>query len=110
MDCLTCDRSGPAQTADTLCRHGADVPTKGLTWQDPLPQAADKTWAEADITPHKEQMAASELTVAQLISTAWAAVSSFRGSDKRGGANGARIRPERESIWEVDVHMLAGMP
>ena len=110
MDCLTCDRSGPAQTAVAHCRHGADAPREGVIWQDPLPQAADKAWPEADIAPHKEQIAAAELTVAQLISTAWAAVSSFRGSDKRGGANGARIRPERENIWEVDVHMLAGMP
>ena len=89
---------------------GADVPTEDLIWQDPLLKAPATTLAEADIAAPKQQMAASGLTVAQLISTAWAAASSFRGSDKRGGANGARIRLEPQRSWEVNVHMLAGMP
>ena len=89
---------------------GADVPTEDLTWQDPLLEAPATTLAEADIAAPKQQMAASGLTVAQPISTAWAAASSFRGSDKRGGATGARIRLEPQRSWEVNVHMLAGMP
>ena len=86
------------------------MPTEGLIWQDPLPEAADTTWAEADIAAPKEQIAASEPSVAQLVSTTWSAASSSRGSDKRGSANGARIRLESQRSWEVNVHMLAGMP
>jgi catalase-peroxidase len=86
------------------------VPTEGLVWQDPLPEVADTTWAEADIAAPKEQIAASELTDAQLISTEWSAASSSRGSDKRGSANGARIRLEPQRSWVVNVHMLAGLP
>ena len=89
---------------------GADVPTEDLIWQDPLLKAPATTLAEADIAAPTRQMAASGLTVAQLISTAWAAASSFRGRDKRGGATGARIRLEPPRSWEVNVHMLAGMP
>jgi len=81
---------------------GAEVPTEDLIWQDPLPEAPATTLAEADIAALKEQIAASGLTVAQLVSTAWAAASSFRGSDKRGGANGARIRLEPQRSWEVN--------
>ena len=66
--------------------------------------------AEADIAAPKQQMAASGLTVAQLISTARAAGPSFRFRNKRGGATGARIRLEPQRSWEVTVHMLAGMP
>jgi catalase (peroxidase I) len=87
---------------------GADVPTEDLIWQDSLLEAT--TLAEADIAAPKQQMAASGLTLAQLVSTAWAAASSFRGRGKRGGANGARIRHEPQRSWEVNVHMLAGMP
>ena len=94
----------------TVLYLGADVPTEDLIWQDPLPEDPATTLAEADIAAPKEQIAASGLTVAQLISTAWAAASSFRGSDKRRGANGARIRLEPQRSWEVNVHMLAGMP
>ena len=86
------------------------MPTEDLIWQDPLPKAPATTLAEADIAAPKRQMAASGLTVAQLISTARAAASSFRGRDKRGGATGARIRLEPQRSWEVNVHMLAGMP
>ena len=89
---------------------GADVPTEDLIWQDPLPEAPATTLAEADIAAPKQQMAASGVTFAQLISTAWAAASSFRGRDKRGGATGSRIRLEPQRSWEVKVHMLAGMP
>ena len=110
MNRLTCARSGSAQTAIALCVHGADVPTEGLIWQDALPEDPDTTWAEADIAAPKEQIAAPERTVARLISTAWATASSFRGSDKRRGANGVRIRLEPQCSWEVNVHLLAGTP
>ena len=89
---------------------GADVPTEDLIWQDRLPEGPATNLAEADIAAPKRQMAASGLTVAQLISTAWVAASSFRGSDKRGGADAAQMRLEPERSWEVNVHMLAGMP
>jgi catalase-peroxidase len=78
--------------------------------QDPRPEAPATTMAEADFAPPKEQIAAPRLTVAQLISTAWAAASSFRGSNKRGTANRARIRLQPQRSWQVNVHMLAGMP
>jgi len=81
---------------------GPEVPAEDLIWQDPLPEAPATTLGEADIAALKEQIAASGLTVAQLVSTAWAAASSFRGSDKRGGANGARIRLEPQRSWEVN--------
>ena len=88
----------------------ADVPTEDVIWQDSLPEAPATTLAEADIAAPKQQLAASGVTVAQLISAGRAAASSFRGTDKRGGATGARIRLEPQRSWEVQVHMLAGMP
>ncbi|CCH77654.1 catalase/hydroperoxidase HPI(I) [Nostocoides japonicum T1-X7] len=81
---------------------GPEVPTEELIWQDPLPAAEGDPIEAADLAALKEQILASGLTVAQLVSTAWASASTFRGSDKRGGANGARIRLEPQSGWEVN--------
>jgi catalase-peroxidase len=81
---------------------GALVPQETLIWQDPVPAVTHDLVGEADIDALKERILASGLSVSQLVSTAWAAASSFRGSDKRGGANGARIRLEPQSGWEVN--------
>jgi len=81
---------------------GPEVPSEELIWQDPLPTATHELVSGADIDALKAQILASGLSVSQLVSTAWAAASSFRGSDKRGGANGARIRLEPQSGWEVN--------
>ena len=89
---------------------GADVPTEDLIWQDPLLEAPATTLAEADIAAPKRQMAASGLTVAQLISTAWVAASSFRGSDKRGGADGARIGSSPSAAGKSTFTCLQACP
>ncbi|MFF2302666.1 catalase/peroxidase HPI [Streptomyces sp. NPDC058128] len=81
---------------------GAEVPSEVLLWQDPLPAREGETLDAADIASLKEQILGSDLTVPQLVSAAWAAASSFRGSDKRGGANGGRIRLEPQRNWEVN--------
>ncbi|SES36003.1 catalase-peroxidase [Streptomyces sp. yr375] len=81
---------------------GAEVPAETLLWQDPLPAAEGEVIGAADIAALKAKLLASGLTVSQLVSTAWASASSFRGSDKRGGANGARIRLEPQRGWEVN--------
>ncbi len=81
---------------------GPEVPTEVLLWQDPLPPVEHELVDDADVAALKELIAASGLSVAQLVSTAWASASSFRGSDKRGGANGARIRLEPQNGWEVN--------
>jgi catalase-peroxidase len=81
---------------------GADVPAEELIWQDPVPAVAHKLIDNTDIEALKAQILASGLTVAQLVSTAWASASTFRGSDKRGGANGARIRLAPQKDWEVN--------
>ncbi len=81
---------------------GPEVPAETLIWQDPIPPVTHELIDAADIASLKSQVLASGLTVPQLVSTAWAAASSFRGSDKRGGANGARIRLEPQSGWEVN--------
>ncbi|MFF1480129.1 catalase/peroxidase HPI [Streptomyces sp. NPDC058301] len=81
---------------------GPEVPSEVLLWQDPLPEPEGEPVDAADIASLKEQILGSGLTVAQLVSTAWAAASSFRGSDKRGGANGGRIRLEPQRNWEVN--------
>ncbi|MGV9883086.1 catalase/peroxidase HPI [Streptomyces sp. NPDC003006] len=81
---------------------GPEVPAETLVWQDPLPAVTHELVDAADITALKRQILASDLSVSQLVSTAWASASSFRGSDKRGGANGARIRLEPQSGWEVN--------
>lgn len=81
---------------------GPEVPKEDLIWQDPLPAATHKPTA-ADIADAKAKIAASGLTVAQLVSTAWASASTFRGGDKRGGANGARIRLAPQKSWAVNT-------
>jgi catalase-peroxidase len=81
---------------------GPEVPTETLLWQDPVPPVTHELIDAADIATLKEQILGSGLSVSQLVSTAWASASSFRGSDKRGGANGARIRLEPQNGWEVN--------
>ena len=81
---------------------GPEVPSETLIWQDPVPAVTYELIDAEDIAALKGQILASGLSVPQLVSTAWASASSFRGSDKRGGANGARIRLEPQSGWEVN--------
>ncbi|MFI8369725.1 catalase/peroxidase HPI [Streptomyces sp. NPDC085466] len=81
---------------------GSEVPAEELVWQDPLPARTGELVDAADIASLKEKILASDLTVAQLVGAAWAAASSFRGSDKRGGANGGRIRLEPQRGWQVN--------
>ena len=81
---------------------GPDVPAETLLWQDPIPAVDHPLIDEADVTSLKNQILASGLTVSELVSTAWASASTFRGSDKRGGANGARIRLSPQKDWEVN--------
>ncbi|MFJ5307190.1 catalase/peroxidase HPI [Streptomyces sp. NPDC088350] len=108
----------PAQFADAFARAwyklthrdlgpkslylGPEVPSETLLWQDPLPAAEGEAIDAADVTALKAKILASELTVSQLVSTAWASASTHRGSDKRGGANGARIRLEPQRGWEAN--------
>jgi len=82
---------------------GPEVPTQDLLWQDPLPPATLASPSAADIDSVKASIASSGLTVAQLVATAWASASTFRGGDKRGGANGARIRLAPQRNWEVNT-------
>jgi catalase-peroxidase len=81
---------------------GPEVPAETLIWQDPVPAADHELIDAADAAALKTQVLASGLSVSQLVATAWAAASSFRGSDKRGGANGGRIRLEPQNGWEVN--------
>lgn len=81
---------------------GPEVPSEVLIWQDPIPAVNHELVDENDITRLKKMILASGLSVAQLVSTAWASASTFRGSDKRGGANGARIRLAPQKDWEVN--------
>ncbi|RNL82669.1 catalase/peroxidase HPI [Halostreptopolyspora alba] len=81
---------------------GPEVPSEELLWQDPVPKPDHKLVGAAEIAELKREIADSGLTVRDLVSTAWAAASSFRGSDKRGGANGGRIRLEPQKSWEVN--------
>ena len=81
---------------------GPEVPTEVLIWQDPVPAVTHELVDAADVAALKSQILAAGLSVPQLVSTAWAAASSFRGSDKRGGANGGRIRLEPQVGWEVN--------
>ncbi|GGP54017.1 catalase/peroxidase HPI [Streptomyces calvus] len=81
---------------------GPEVPEETMLWQDPLPEAEGEAIDAADVTALKAKILDSGLTVPQLVSTAWASAATFRGSDKRGGANGARIRLQPQSGWEVN--------
>ena len=81
---------------------GAEVPSEELIWQDPVPAATHDLIDAQDIAALKDAIAASGLTVSELVSTAWASASTFRGSDLRGGANGARIRLAPQKDWEVN--------
>ena len=81
---------------------GPLVPKEQLIWQDPLPAKPKKVIGKAEIDLLKKRIEKSELTIAQMVTTAWASASSFRSTDKRGGANGARIRLEPQRNWEVN--------
>ncbi len=81
---------------------GPEVPSEELIWQDPIPAVHHKPVDESDMAALKKKILSSGLTVSQLVSTAWASASTFRGSDKRGGANGARIRLAPQKDWPVN--------
>ncbi|HLV79770.1 MAG TPA: catalase/peroxidase HPI, partial [Chthonomonadaceae bacterium] len=81
---------------------GPEVPAEELIWQDPIPAVTHARIEDRDIEALKSKLLASGLSVSQLVSTAWASASTFRGSDKRGGANGARIRLAPQKLWEVN--------
>ncbi|MDY7090547.1 MAG: catalase/peroxidase HPI [Actinomycetota bacterium] len=111
-------RDHPEQLADAFARAwfklthrdmgpkvrylGPEVPAETLIWQDPVPAVDHDLVDEADVAALKAQILSAGLTVAQLVTTAWASASTFRGSDKRGGANGARIRLAPQSSWAVN--------
>ncbi len=81
---------------------GPEVPAEDLIWQDPLPAATGETLSDGDVSTLKQKITDSGLSISELASTAWASASSFRGSDMRGGANGARIRLAPMKFWEVN--------
>ena len=81
---------------------GPEVPKEDLIWQDPVPKLEGEPLGEGDVATLKQAIAASGLSIAELVTTAWASASTYRGSDKRGGANGARIRLAPQKDWEVN--------
>ncbi|AKK71781.1 hydroperoxidase [Chryseobacterium sp. P1-3] len=81
---------------------GPDVPQEELIWQDPIPEVDHELVNDSDVEILKSKVLHSGLSISELVSTAWASASTFRGSDKRGGANGARIRLEPQKNWEVN--------
>ncbi|WP_288462073.1 catalase/peroxidase HPI [uncultured Pseudomonas sp.] len=86
-----------------LARYlGPETPAEELLWQDPLPKAEGAPLGEAEVKALKDKLAASGLSVSELVGTAWAAASTFRGSDKRGGANGGRLRLAPQKDWAVN--------
>ena len=87
---------GPIQ-----CLHGSEVAPEQL-WQDPVPAVDHELVDDSDVANLKEQILASGLSISQLVSTAWASASTYRGTDRRGGANGARIRLAPQKFWEVN--------
>ena len=100
---LTHRDMGPIQ-----CYLGEEVPSEQLIWQDPIPPHSGAVINDAETADLKAQVLASGLTVSQLVNTAWASASTFRGSDKRGGANGARIRLAPQKDWDINVS--SGVP
>ena len=81
---------------------GKDVPAEELVWQDPLPVVDHAVIEQADVDALKREIAAAGLSVSDLVSTAWASASTYRGSDMRGGANGARVRLAPQKDWAVN--------
>ena len=81
---------------------GPEMPNEELLWQDPIPEVDHALVNDSDVAALKSKLLASGLTVSQLVSTAWAAASTFRGSDKRGGANGGRLRLAPQKFWQAN--------
>src|SRR5678809_1499923 len=81
---------------------GPEVPAEELVWQDPIPAVNHLLIDESDVAALKAKVLASGLSVSELVSTAWASASTFRGSDKRGGANGGRVRLAPQNGWNVN--------
>jgi catalase-peroxidase len=89
---------------------GPDVPAEDLIWQDPVPAVDHELVGEAEIADLKRRLLDSGLSVSQLVHTAWSAAASYRGTDKRGGANGARLRLEPQSSWAVNQGVQDVLP